>query len=87
MSAKRDRERAEVVAAARERQLREGIESMGRVATLADAIAIGLATYELTQLPHLPLGGGYCSHRRAIAPATFIADALEESGWTHEARP
>lgn len=82
MSAKSDRDRAERYAAARARQLEGGLTNVRDAPTLIDAIAHAIATYELTQLAHLPTGGGYATHRRALPMADFIVHALHDTGRT-----
>jgi hypothetical protein len=82
MSAKADRERAERSAAARQRQLTNGLTAIRDAPTLIDAIAHAIALYELTQLAHLPVGGGYATHRRAHPMADFIVHALHDTGRT-----
>lgn len=82
MSKRADAERAERYAAARQRQLANGLDDIRDAPTLVDAIAHAIALYELTQLAHLPIGGGYATHRRARPMADFIVHALHDTGRT-----
>lgn len=60
------------------------LEHGQRVAATDDpieALAQAIAGHELTQLAHLPIGGGYGIIGRARKLATFVVDLLAEHGW------